>query len=108
MHYKMNDLTIILTCTMREIARLETGHQIWATPTPAGEAAEIYLSSQPHFRDDFVLATAEDFLEAEGWTATGWDEMDDDAQEATGNDETTITMQRAYAEVPLGPRAIGM
>lgn len=94
MHYAMTDTTIAITCTLREIAGLEAGDRLYATPNQDGEASQVYLSSQPRFRFDFVLAMAEDFLAEEGWTDTGWNEMTDDEQEERGDDETTITLPR--------------
>jgi hypothetical protein len=83
MHYEMTTNAIQITCTLREIAGLEAGDRVYATPDQDGQASEIYLSSQPRFRYDFVLALAEDFLEAEGWTSTGWEDMEFSAKSTT-------------------------
>lgn len=101
MRYSMDMDNVTITCTLREIAGLEAGDRVWATPTQDGDAAQIYLSSQPRFRYDFVLAMAEDFLAAEGWTSTGWEEMDASDQETTGDDETTITLP-STRQAPIG------
>jgi hypothetical protein len=95
MDYHINTTTVDITCTFEELCRMDSFDQgIYATPTPTGDANQCYVSSQPHFKDDFLLAIVEDFCEAEGWTDLGWQEMGEEDREAVANERTTITVPR--------------
>lgn len=97
MEYTVDTATniITLTCTADEIANMEAGlYAVFATPTPDGLANQLYLGARPHFKHDFLLANAGDFLEAEGWETIGWDEMSDEEQDAAEQEHLTITLSR--------------
>jgi hypothetical protein len=95
MDYTINDTTVDITCTFRELCTMESLHQgIYATPTPAMDATQCYVSRQPHFTYDFLLATVEDFCAAEGWTDLGWQEMSEEDMDAVADETTRITVPR--------------
>jgi hypothetical protein len=98
MDYTIHETTVDITCTFAELVKMDSlDHGIYATPTPDGLANQLYLSHQPHRRDDFLLATVEDFCEEEGWSSLGWEGMTDE-ELATAEAETdpiTITVPRA-------------
>lgn len=84
-----------LTITTEELARMEClGLLVWATPSPDGVAQQAYIASRPSYRDDFVLAAAEDFLDAKGIDSLGWEEMSEEEQEDCSDDLITITAPR--------------
>jgi hypothetical protein len=97
MDYTIHETTIDITCTFAELVKMDSlDHGIYATP-PDGLANQLYLSHQPHSRDDFLLASVEDFCEEEGWSSLGWEGMTDE-ELATAEAETdpiTITVPRA-------------
>jgi hypothetical protein len=96
MQYTINDTTVDITCTFRELCTMDSLHQgIYATPTPTMDATQCYIGHRPHFKDDFLLATVEDFCAAEGWTDLGWQEMRAEDREAVADETTTITVPRA-------------
>ena len=96
MHYTINEGTVTITCTFEDLTTMEAlGQALYATPTPDGEANQVYLASRPQWRDDFVLATDQDFDDAEGLEITaGWQEMDDAALAEHAADTYTITVPR--------------
>lgn len=55
---------------------------IYATPTPDGDANQLYMSQRPQFTYDFLIADSADFLEEMGIDTLGWQEMTDAEQEA--------------------------
>ena len=87
---------VTITCTVGEVANMEAGlYQVYATPTPQGLANQVYLSARAHFKYDFLLANADDFLEVEGWETVHWDEITDEEQEEQGKETITITLPRS-------------
>ena len=74
------------------------GWAVYATPTPQGVAAEVYIGAQPRFRDDFILARIEDFCEALGIDSLGWEEMSEGDLAHQRADEVTVTVQRTRQE----------
>jgi hypothetical protein len=95
MDYHINDTTVDITCTFSELCFMQNLDQrVYATPTPEGLANQCYISSQPHFMYDFLLATVEDFCAAEGWTDLGWQEMSEENMDAVADETTTITVPR--------------
>lgn len=95
MKYAITADTIQITCTLEEIAQMELSDwALYATPDAEGHATHIYYGQQPQWRDDFRVATEQDFCDAEGWNSTGWQEMTEEEQDAVRGDETTITVSR--------------
>ena len=97
MHYTINaDDTVTITCTFDDLTTMASlGQALYATPTPDGEANQVYQASRPQYTHDFLLASEQDFDEAEGYDITaGWQEMDDAALAEHAGDTYTITVPR--------------
>lgn len=97
MRVTINDETCTITCTCGELIRMESlGMGIYATPTPQGDANQLYISARPNFKYDFLIATLEDFLAEEGIDTLGWQDMDQEETLAleTNTPPTTIIVSR--------------
>ena len=90
-----------LTVIIEELARMEAlGLVVWATPDPEGLAQEAYIAAHPQWRDDFLLATAGDFLAELGRDMLGWDEMSDEERDACREERVALTVSRRRRHVP--------
>lgn len=98
MHYTINTDTdtVTITCTFEDLTMMASlGQALYATPTPQGDANQVYLASRPQYQYDFLLASEQDFDEAEGLDITaGWQEMDDAELAEHAGDTYTITVPR--------------
>lgn len=96
MQHTITDTTVELTVTFRELVDMEScGWSIYATPTPAGLANQVYIASQPRFRDDFLLATTQDFDDEAGYDIVGgWQEMEQDEIDAQAEEQYTCSVPR--------------
>ena len=85
------ETTIEISCTFDELSTMAYNDAvIWATP----ERPEVYIASAKAWRDDYIIANIDDFLQAEGWTSLGWEDMTEEEREAVADDLTTITVDR--------------
>lgn len=83
--------TLTVTATLSELATYESnGLKLYATPTTEGKVASTYWASSPSFRDDRVVATVYDFVEAEGYTSLGWQDMTEEEFDSVRDDVYTL------------------
>jgi hypothetical protein len=100
MNSTMTDDTITITATFEELCTWDSQElAVYATPmTPEADyAAAIYVARGPWYRDDYCLATVEDFCEEAGWDTLGWADMtaDEMAQALEQFPPITLTIPRA-------------
>lgn len=95
MYCTMTATEVIITCTFLELADMDLREsQVYAVPDGDGNARQIYLARSHQYRDDFLLATIDDFCHAQGWTTLGWIEMTDAEFAAAIEDKYTVIMPR--------------
>ena len=72
MFFERGTHEIRIGMTVVELQQMQAHEErLYATPTLGGEANHVYAAHAPMYRADFVFATVDDFLEAEGWTDLG-------------------------------------
>ena len=104
MHYTLTDTDAVVTCTGSDLLKMDAlDLAIYATPTPQGEASQLYLGSRPNFQYDFLLADLEDFLQEMGLDTLGWQDLSQEEVEALEAEigEVTITVPRTKREHEL-------
>ena len=95
MQHTFNEHDVEITCTFLELVDMDSlAYAIYTTPTPQGEANQVYIGTKPHFRYDFLLANVEDFCQAAGWDSLGWEDMTEDEIEHQADDVIMITVPR--------------
>ncbi len=97
MHYTLTDTDAVVTCTGNDLITMDAlDLAIYATPTPQGEASQLYLGSRPNFQDDFLLTDLEDFLVEMGLDTLGWQDLSQEEVEALEAEigEVTVTVPR--------------
>ena len=92
--------TMTITCSFNELVLTESnGLSVYGTPDLEDYIVSAYMSARAHFLYDRIVATWEDFCEAEGWDTLGWQEFSQEELGTCGDDETTITLPRNMQEI---------
>ena len=94
------DETMTITCSVNDLILMESQKvALYGTPDLEDRIVSVYMSSQAHFVYDLVVATWEDFCDAEGWDNLGWQAWSQEELDACGEDETTIIVPRNTQEL---------
>ena len=96
MHVEITESTVELVVCFGELCRWEQHDlAVYATPgTDPWRAEHVYVASRPAWRDDFLLATVQDFLDAEGIDSLGWQEMTKAEFEHAASDTMSCIVSR--------------
>jgi len=96
MNVEITESNVSMVVSFEELCRWEQlGLGVYATPgQDLWRAEQIYIGSRPAWRDDFLLATVDDFLEAEGLDSLGWQEMTEAEFEHAASETMQLIVSR--------------
>lgn len=92
----MREMEIVLEASFDELATWESnGLAVYGTPSADhAYAMQVYIGNRPNFLYDFVLATVQDFLEAEGLDTLGWQDMTEEELHEHASETLSCTVSR--------------